>query len=73
MKYGITTQREDVSGNRFVCEDSDDNGERPNTTPISSLPLSRKTTLDKENHPVMLIPAMRISLETRLQQARQSL
>jgi hypothetical protein len=31
-----------------VCQDSDNNGERPNTTPISSLPLSRKTTLDKE-------------------------
>jgi hypothetical protein len=30
------------------CEDSDDNGEWPNTASVPSLPLSRKRTLDKE-------------------------
>jgi hypothetical protein len=49
VKLGIAKKKENVSGNRFVKGDSDDdNRERPNTASLSSRPLSRKRLLERK-------------------------
>jgi hypothetical protein len=59
-----------------LCQDSDDNREwsSTNATSIPSLPLTRKRARDKDESSMMLITAtMRMTLEIRLRQARQTL
>jgi hypothetical protein len=48
-----------------LCEDSDDNGEWPNTVPVPPLPLIRKRPRDKEESSNDALSAMRMADRSR--------